>query len=108
MSSFDDREKSQENRFAHSQKLSFEVEARTCKLFGLWAAKKLGLGGTEADAYAGSVVESNLAEAGLQDVVRKVRADFDEKGVEVSDHMMDIELEKATNEARKQILGSED
>lgn len=108
MSSFDDREKAQENRFAHNQKLNFEVEARTCKIFGLWAAKKLGLSGSHADGYAVSVVESNLAEAGLQDVIRKVRADFDEKGIQVSDHVLDVELDKATTEARKQITGSED
>lgn len=103
MSGFDDRKKGFEEKFAHQEKLDFAVEARTSKLFGLWAAEKLGLEGADAQTYAADVVSANLEEPGFDDVLRKVRADFDEKGVDISDHLMNIELDNALAEARKQI-----
>ena len=44
------------------------AEARRNKLLGLWAADKLGLTGPDADAYAKSVVQADVAEAGDEDV----------------------------------------
>ncbi len=104
MSSFDEREKAFENKYAHQEKLDFAVEARCSKLFGLWAASQIGLEGADAKTYAASVVEANLDEAGFDDILRKVRKDFDEKGLEISDHMLDIELDKALKEAQRQII----
>ena len=103
MSGFDDRKKGFEEKFAHQEKLDFAVEARTCKLFGLWAAEKLGLEGADAQTYAADVVSANLEEPGFNDVLRKVRADFEEKNLDVSDHLMNIELDNALAEAKKQI-----
>ena len=51
----------------------------------LWAAEKLGLNGPDADAYAKEVVVADFEEAGDDDVFRKVRKDFDAKGVAQSD-----------------------
>jgi len=55
---------------------------------GLWAAEKLGLSGDEAEAYAKEVIVADLAEQGEEDVFRKVRGDFDAKGLDVSDHQI--------------------
>lgn len=104
MSSFDEREQAFENKYAHQEKLDFAVEARCCKLFGLWAAGLLGLEGADASTYAASVVEANLEEAGFGDILRKVHKDFDEKGVDISDHDINTELDKALAEARRQIM----
>lgn len=103
MSGFDDRKKGFEEKYAHQEKLDFAVEARTCKLFGIWAAKQLGLSDADAPAYASSVVAANLEEAGFDDVLRKVRADFAEKGLSISDHVMNVELDSALSEARRQV-----
>ena len=72
MAVFEDREKSFESAYAHQEKLSFELEARTSKLYGLWAAEKIGLDGADAKTYASEVVDSNLEEPGFDDVLRKV------------------------------------
>ena len=72
MSGFDDRKKGQEAKFAHDAELRFKAEARRNKLLGMWAAEQLGLSGTEANAYAAEVVASDFAEAGDEDVFRKV------------------------------------
>lgn len=104
MASFDDREKIFENKFAHEEKLDFAVEARCSKLFGLWVAGQIGLEGADANTYAMDVVESNLEEPGFEDVIRKVNADLDEKKIEISDHLLRTELDKALAEAKKQVL----
>ncbi len=103
MSTLDNRGKGFENKFAHDEKLDFAVEARLSKLYGLWAAEQLGLGGADAQTYASEVVTANLEEPGFDDILRKVRADFDEKGLEISDHIMEVELERCLCEAKKQI-----
>ena len=79
MTTFDDRENAFENKFAHDAELRFKAEARRNKLLGLWAAGLLGR--TDADAYARDVVAADFEEVGHEDVVRKVKADFDAAGV---------------------------
>jgi len=103
MAIFDDREQGYEKKFAHEEKLDFAVEARLSKLYGLWAAEKLGLGGADAQTYAGEVVSANLEEPGFDDILRKVRKDFDGKNLDISDNVMNVELDKCLCEAKKQI-----
>ncbi len=103
MTGFKDREQAFGQKHAHDEKIDFAVEARLSKLYGLWAAEQLGLSGADADTYAMEVVEANLEEPGFDDILRKVRADFDEKGLDISDHIMNAQLEKCFAEAKKQI-----
>jgi len=77
MTTFDDREKAAENRFALDEELRFKASARRNKLIGLWAAGLLGKTGEEADAYAKAVVLADFEEVGEEDVFRKLRADLD-------------------------------
>ena len=88
MTTFEDREKGFERKFAHDEELKFKATARRNKLLGLWAADKLGLTGDEAQAYARENVKADLAEPGEEDVFRKVRSDFDAKGIAESDHQI--------------------
>ena len=85
MSGFDKREEGFEKKFAHDEELRFKAMARRNKLLGLWAAEKLALSGADADAYAKAVVVSDFDEPGDEDVYRKVRSDFDAKGVAISE-----------------------
>ena len=104
MSSFDKREEGFEKKFAHDEELKFKANARRNKLLGLWAAEKLGLSGPAADAYAKEVVIADFEEPGDSDVFRKIRKDFDGKGVAQSDHQirrtMDELMEKAIAEIK--------
>jgi hypothetical protein len=88
MTSFDKREEAFEQQFAHDEELRFKATARRNKLLGQWAAEKLGLSGAEAESYAKSVVMADFEEAGDHDVLRKIRKDFDAKGVTQSDHQI--------------------
>ena len=88
MTTFDKREEAFEKQFAHDEELKFKATARRNKMLGLWAAEKLGLTGPEADSYALSVVMTEFEHTGHRDVARKIREDFDAKGVAQSDHQI--------------------
>ena len=88
MTTFDKREEGFEKQFAHDEELRFKANARRNKMLGLWAAEKLGKTGPDAEAYAKDVVMADFEEAGDHDVFRKIRKDFDAKGVAESDHQI--------------------
>ena len=78
MTTFDDRERAFENKFAHDSELQFKAEAHRNKLAGLWAAELLGKSDADAQAYALEVITADFEEAGSEDVVRKLAADLSE------------------------------
>ncbi len=88
MSGFDEREKGFEKKFAHDAELKFKAEARRNKMLAEWAGAKLGMGEDEIANYIKEVRRSDLEEAGDDDVFRKLRADFDAKGVTISDDQL--------------------
>ncbi len=88
MTTFDKREEGLENRFAHDAELQFKATARRDRAFGLYIAEVLGKSGDEATAYADSVIKSNLAAPGDEDMYEKVRADLDASSADLSDHLM--------------------
>jgi hypothetical protein len=88
MAGFEDREKGFERKFAHDEELKFKATARRNRLLGLWAAEQMGIAGDDAQAYAREVIKADLEEPGEEDVVRKIRRDFDAKGVAQSDHQI--------------------
>ena len=88
MTTFDKREDAFEKQFAHDEELKFKATARRNKMLGHWAAEKLGLSGAEADSYALSVVMAEFEDKADHDVARKIRKDFDAKGVAESDHQI--------------------
>jgi hypothetical protein len=103
MAGFDDREKGFERKFAHDEELKFKATARRNKLLGLWAAEKMGLSGDAAQAYAREVIKADLEEPGEEDVFRKLRADFDAKGISESDHQIRSKMADTLVEAVVQI-----
>jgi hypothetical protein len=103
MTSFDDRERSYETRFAREQEFEFKVQARAAKLVGQWAAETMGLSGQEAEAYAREVVKADVAELGSEDVVRKLHADFQARGVDCSEHRIRLRMDEDLIRAREQL-----
>ena len=103
MTTFDKREDGFEKKFAHDEELKFKASARRNKLLGQWAAEKLGLTGAEVDAYAKEVIVADFEEAGDEDVFRKLRRDFDAKGVNQSDHQIRRTMQELMEKAVAQI-----
>lgn len=104
MTTFNDREKDFEAKFRHDEELKFKVEVRRNKLLGLWAAELLGMSGADAAAYARAVVEVDFEEVGDEDVFRKVFADFQEKGVDISEHQLRKRMTELMAVAKEQIM----
>jgi hypothetical protein len=103
MSTFDKREEGFERKFAHDEELRFKASARRNKLLGLWAAGLMGLEGDAATDYAKQVIKADFEEAGDDDVFRKIRGDFDAKGIEQSDHQIRRQMDELMAEAITQI-----
>jgi hypothetical protein len=103
MSTFNEREKGFEARFAHDADREFRVTARRNRLIGLWAAERLGLTEAEAVAYAREVVQADFEEAGDEDVVRKLIGDLLKGGIEISDIEVREMLARKATEARAQL-----
>jgi hypothetical protein len=94
MSTFDKREEGFERKFAHDEEVRFKARARRNKLLGLWAAQKLGLAGDAAEAYAKEIVAVDFEEPGDDDVLARIRRDFDAKAVAQSDHQIRRTMEE--------------
>ncbi|MFC7333876.1 DUF1476 domain-containing protein [Rhodocista pekingensis] len=106
MTTFDEREQAFENKFKHDEELQFRIFARRAKLIGLWAAEHLGLDGEDAAGYARQIVDVDFAEPGHRDILRHIHADFQAKGVDISEHRIEKEMETLLEEARRQIYES--
>ena len=102
MSTFDDREKAQEAKFAHDAQLRFKAEARRNKLLGLWVAELIGH--SDPAAYAAEVVASDFEEAGDEDVFRKVSSDLSAAGASVTEAEIRAKMAELTGVAQQQVL----
>ena len=100
MSSFDEREKGFEKKFAHDEELQFKVSARRNKYIGEWASKILGYNPDQEKEYIQSVIKADFAEAGDDDVFRKVREDLKDHNISDEDirKKMDELNEKAKSD----------
>ncbi len=92
MSSFEDRKKSFEKKFAHDQELQFKVSARRNKYLGEWVSQILDYNSDQEKEYIQSVIKADFAEAGDEDVFRKIKEDLKEKNIS------DKELRKKMDE----------
>lgn len=104
MTTFDDRERAFETKFARDEELQFKIIARRNRLVGQWAAAKMKLTPEETDAYAKSVVQADFEEAGDEDVVRKLLGDLTAAGVETDEAEVRKALSDQMVEARRQFI----
>lgn len=95
MTTFDDREKAYEKKFALDQDLKFKAESRRNKALAEWAGARMGLSGAALEDYVKAVRKADLAEKGDDDVFRKVKGDLAAKGVKVAD----AEIRKVMSDA---------
>ncbi|MBQ1497428.1 MAG: DUF1476 domain-containing protein [Sphingomonas sp.] len=105
MTTFDDREKAFEAKFARDEDMAFRVTARRNRLVGQWAAAQMKLTPEETDAYAKAVVQADFEEAGDEDVIRKLLGDLLAAGIEADDATVRRALEEQAVEARRQLMG---
>jgi hypothetical protein len=104
MTTFDDRERAFEAKFAMDEDMAFRVIARRNRLLGQWAAAKMNLTPEETDAYAKAVVQADFEESGDEDVIRKLLGDLTAAGVEIDDGTVRQAVEDQMVEARRQLM----
>jgi len=85
MTTFNEREKGFENKFAHDQDLKFKAESRRNRMIAEWAAAKMGITDAGVDEYVKAVRKADLTQKGDDDVVQKIAKDFADKGVAVAE-----------------------
>jgi hypothetical protein len=103
MTSMKDREEGFERKFAHDEEQRFKAAARRNRQLGMWVAEKLGKSGADAEAYAKEVVIADFVEAGDEDVFRKVKADLDAAGAQISEHQIRRKMEELLAQAMQQL-----
>jgi hypothetical protein len=103
MADFNEREKAFEAKFKLDEELRFKASARRNRLLGVWAAEKMGLNESEADAYAKEVVKADFEEPGDDDVLQKVLGDLQGKGIEITDRVLRKQMDDLMEVAIGQI-----
>ncbi len=102
MTTFEERQKGFEKKFAHDADLKFKAESRRNKMLAEWAGGKMGVTGAALEDYVKAVRKADFAEKGDDDVLRKVSKDLADNGVGVPDadirRTMDEFLAKAVQQ----------
>ena len=102
MSSFDERKKGFEKKFAHDQELQFKVNARRNKYIGEWASQILGYSPDQEKDYIQSVIKADFAEAGDDDVFRKIKIDL--KDNNISDEEIRKKMDELNEKAKSEFI----
>ena len=82
---YDERGKGFEKKFQMDEELQFKVAARSNKYLGEWVSAKLWKNEDETKNYIQDVIKSDLQEAGLEDVFRKLKSDFQAASLAIED-----------------------
>tara|TARA_B100000945_G_scaffold319739_1_gene327688 strand:- start:174 stop:482 length:309 start_codon:yes stop_codon:yes gene_type:complete len=100
MNTFEDRKKSFEKKFAHDEELQFKISARKNKYLGEWSSKILGHKDDKEKEYIQSVIKADFAEAGDDDVFRKLKEDL--KDHNISDEEIRKKMDELNEKAKSE------
>jgi hypothetical protein len=103
MTTFDDRERGFERKFALDQEQEFKASVRRNRALARWAAGLMGLEGQHVEEYVRAVVKSDLETAGDEDVLRKVFEDLKGAGVHVSEGEVRMRMAELLAQAREEV-----
>ena len=76
MSTFDERKKSFEKKFAYDEEKQFKISARRNKYLGEWASRILNFNSDQEKEYIQAVIKSDFKEEGDEDVFQKIKNDL--------------------------------
>ena len=102
MSSFEDRKKSFEKKFAHDEELQFKVSARRNKYLGQWVSQILKYNLEQEKEYIQSVIKADFAEAGDEDVFRKIKQDL--KNYNINDEEIRKKMDELNEKAKSDFI----
>ena len=102
MSTFDERQKSFEKKFAHDEELQFKISARRNKYISQWVSSILGYDEEKEKEYTQSVIKADFKEAGDQDVFRKIKEDL--KNQNLSDEEIRSKMDELNEKAKSDFI----
>ena len=102
MSSFEDRKKSFEKKFARDEELKFKVDSKRNKYLGEWVSQKLGYDHEKTKEYIQSVIKADFQEAGDEDVFRKLKEDL--KDHNIDDNDIRLKMEELNEKAKSDFM----
>ena len=102
MTTFDDRERAFEAKFARDAEMQFRAVARRTILAGHWAAGLQGLKGEAAESYAQDLLHIDFEEPGSEGALNRLVADLQGQR---SRPEIEAKLAGFLAEAKAQILG---
>jgi len=102
MSSFDDRKKSFEKKFARDEELQFKISARRNKYIGEWVSGILGYNEEQKTKYIQEVIKADFAEVGDEDVFRKIKNDLN--GHNIDDNQIREKMDELNEKAKSEFI----
>ena len=102
MSTFDEREKGYEKKFAHDEELQFKVNARRNKYLGQWVSQILSYDLEKEKEYIHSVIKADFEEVGDEDVFRKLKVDL--KDYNISDEEIRKKMSELNEKAKSEFI----
>jgi hypothetical protein len=105
MTSIDNRESALENKYAKDEEFRFRVNAKAVELLAVWGGRQMGLKGDAVQRYTDDVAKAGI-ENGLKHAMHKVRHDLGERGIAVTEHHIENQLQKHLAEARTALEGA--
>ena len=107
MSTFEDRERGFESKYALDEAQEFKAIARRNRLLGLWAAEKMGLNPERSEEYGRAIVKADFEQPGEEDVYRKIAQDLEGAGLTVSEGEIRRKMDELSSVAREQVRSGE-
>jgi hypothetical protein len=103
MTTFDDRERAFEAKFAHDQDMQFRLNAKRDKLFAQWAADRLGLAEPDRVELTHAVLAVPDGPGHDVRLVQRVAARFSDQGRTTPDEEFMAALVRCEASARQQL-----
>ena len=100
MTTFEDRERAFEAKYAHDAEMQFRARSRRNRKLGMWAAGLLGREGTDAVDYVRDLQRADLSDPGDRVVFDKLVADLDGR---VEDDAIREAMSRITTEAKAEL-----
>jgi hypothetical protein len=104
VTTFDEREKGFESKFAHDQETEFKAVARRNRMIGLWAAELMGLEGEHREDYARAIIRADVEQHGDDEVIlRKLVEDLTAAKAAVSEGEIRRKMDELLAVAREEV-----
>ena len=101
MNKFEDREKSFEKKIQIDQELQVKVQSRSNKYLAEYVCLKLGKNEDEKQNYINEIIKADMEEVGQEDVLRKIKRDFEKASIKFEDSEIRDQMEKALARAKE-------